>query len=105
MYLGRDFDPTQVGEAEFYGFDFTPEIDTADTISSVAWTCTVAAISPASDPSPSARIVGGSSTIDGKKVYVKLSGFVAGVIYSLQAIITTAAGETVALWANVKCEP
>lgn len=100
MYVGRDYSPSDVGEAETYGLDFARDLSTGETIVSVAWTCGVLT---GVDPAPQDHVIGAGS-INGTIAIQFLSGFLAGVNYRLMATVTTSTGETKSLWSHVACQ-
>lgn len=99
MYVGNDFDPSDVGEIENYGFDFTAILGVGETIVSATWVCSVV---NGTDPSPSSRLYGtpiNTTTITTQKI----STLLGGVQYRLQAIATTSFGQVLSLWSHVTC--
>src|SRR5262245_1258438 len=103
MYVGRDFDPTDTGENERFTFDFVNDLQKGDSIIGVTWACEVAAKSALPDAEAANRINGPAQFL-GTKTTQRVSGMVAGVIYALTAIVTTANGDTLMLWSHVECK-
>ena len=101
MYIGRDFDPAQVGESEVYSLDFANDMNTNDVISTVSFTLDVES---GTDATPSARLDGLPSHF-GKIAMQRLSGLVLGVVYIITATIVTTQGNTLSLWSRVRCLP
>ena len=101
MNVGRDFDVSDPGEVEAYGFDFVNDLVPGDTISGVTWSCTV---SEGVDPNASARLLGQPWLLSPTVTAQVVQGGVAGVSYVLQAVVRTGYGYTVSLWANARCE-
>lgn len=104
MYVGRDFDPSDVGESELYCFDFVRDLQTGDTVTAAVWTCAVAAISEGTDAEASTRI-DGDATFQGTKTFQRITGLQPGVIYRIQAIVSTQKGDEVSLWSHVESQP
>lgn len=102
MYVGRDFDPSDIGESERFSFDFINDVEAGDTITGATWTCGVAAISEGADDG-AAACINGPPVFTGTKTTQRVSGLKAGVTYVLRADVTTAKGDLVALWAHCKC--
>lgn len=103
MYVGRDFDPSDLGESERFTFDFVNDLQPGDTITSVTWGCETAAKSPISDASAASRI-DGPPVFDATRTTQRVTGMVPGVIYMLQANVMTANGDTLTLWSHVECK-
>ena len=104
MYVGRDFDPSDSGEAELYGFDFVKDVRPGDTLASAAWSCKVAAISENADPDDPAAYIIGTAGAAGTKTTQSIAGFKPGVTYMLQATATMNSGDIVSLWSHVECK-
>jgi hypothetical protein len=103
VYVGRDFDPGDTGEEERFSFDFVNDLEASDTITSVVWTCAVAAKSEMPDAAAATRI-SGAPFVSGKKTTQRVIGLLAGVTYVLTAVATTGAGDVVSLWSHVECK-
>jgi hypothetical protein len=56
MRIATSFDPIEVGEIDYFAFDFTPDIGAA-TIASTSWTCTLSPYETAVDPAPQSRVL------------------------------------------------
>lgn len=100
MQITTGFSPSDVGEAEFYGFDFSRLLGSGETIVGATWICTLV---NGTDASPSSRL-SGSPILNGGITTQFVSGLLAGVTYSLQALVTTSAGQTLSLYAHVTCQ-
>lgn len=103
MYVGSDFSNVDVGETISLAFDYTNDLATSETISSVVFQVSVALNSPAVDPSPSGRI-NGAAGIAGAVVSQDLTGFVSNVRYLLESFATTNQGNVLALWSHFYCD-
>ena len=103
MYVGRDFNPSDIGESERFSFDFVNDLDTDDTITSATWTCAVAAKSEGTDGN-AAACINGPAVFTGTKTSQRVSGLQSGVVYVLRADVTTAEGDYVSLWSHVECK-
>jgi len=121
MRLVTPFDPIEVGEYDYFAFDFTADVGAA-TIVATSWTCQLSAFAAAGDPSPSARIVSATvqseialrSPLDGS--LATKSGFfsvslvggmpasAAGGTYILEATAVLSDGRTLKLNAAVLCK-
>ena len=99
MYIGRDFDPGDVGENDVYTFDFVNNLNVGETLSSATWTC--AAVTGA-DAAASTRLYG-SASCSGTQTSQRVYSLLPGVRYRLQALATTSLGNTKSLWAHVTC--
>ncbi|WP_409188447.1 hypothetical protein [Bradyrhizobium sp. RDM4] len=102
MYVGRDFDPSDLGESETYTFDFVRDLASGETIVGATWFCTVAADSIGVD-ADAADHVAIPASYNGTKTMQHVSGLVAGVKYVLQAVVETDQGSTLSLWSHVLC--
>lgn len=98
MYVGKDFDPQSATETETFGLDFTGQITPSELITAAAWYCTVKPNTPGVDPTPQSHI-SGSAAIVGQLTYQKIVGLLDGVIYILEARVTTNQGNIVSLYA------
>jgi hypothetical protein len=121
MRLVTPFDPIEVGEYDYFAFDFTADVGAA-TIVATSWTCQLSAFAAASDPAPSARIVSAAvqseialrSPVDGS--LATKSGFfsvaliggmppsAAGGAYVLEATAVLSDGRTLKLNGTVLCK-
>ena len=54
MRIATPFDPIEVGEADYFAFDFTPDMGAA-AIVSTSWTCSLGPYETAIDPAPQSR--------------------------------------------------
>ena len=103
MYVGRDFDPSDIGESERFSFDFVNDIQAGDAITAATWSCEVAAKSAGTDGNAAARI-NGPAVFTGTKTTQRVSDLQPGVVYVLRADVTTAKGDIVTLWSHVECK-
>lgn len=88
-----EFPPKLTGVTDLYVFDFISALAPGETISSQVTTC---AVYSGVDASPSSMI-SGAATASSTKVTQKITGGVAGVIYTLLCTITTSLGRTLQL--------
>jgi len=100
MYVGRDFDPSDVGESEVYSFDFVKDLATGETIASSEWFCAVAEDSDADDAAAQDHVALDASNA-GTVTSQRITGLVDGVKYVLQAKVVTSLGNTKSLWSHV----
>ena len=100
IYAGRDWDIQDVGESELFGLDFVNDLPTGDSLSTVAWTLTVA---EGTDPAPNTHLDGLPGT-SGTIALQRLSGLLPNVRYILKATASTALGNTIILYSHVACE-
>ena len=56
MRIVTSFDPIEVGEMDYFAFDFTADVGDA-AIASTAWVCALAPYQGAADPAPQSRII------------------------------------------------
>jgi hypothetical protein len=103
MYVGRDFDPSDVGESERFTLDFVNDLQEGDAIVNVTWVCEVAAKSQSPDGDAGTHIDGPAEFL-GTKTTQRVSGMLAGVTYLLKATATTAKPDTLILWSHVECK-
>lgn len=99
MFVGRDFDPSTVGEDEVYSFSFVNDLNATESLATAAWSCTAVA---GVDDNAASRINGGA-TVSGQTTSQRVTGLLPGVRYRLQATAVTLQGNTVILWAHVTC--
>lgn len=97
MYVGRDFDVADVGENEVYTLDFANDLGDGETLSTTTWTI---AVVTGTDASPSSHL-SGSPVIDGTASSQRITGLLGGVLYRVQAIVTTSASNTLSLYSHV----
>lgn len=104
MYAGRDFDIIDANEAPILTLDFAKyPFAAGETITSVVWSCSVADFTSATDPSPSARLLGVASLV-GTLTLQQFGGGLDGVKYRLVALATTSLGQTLDLFSFVLCQ-
>lgn len=121
MRLVTPFDPIEVGEYDYFAFDFTADVGAA-TIVATSWTCQLSPFGAASDPVPASRVVSAApqsqialrSPVDG--TLSQQAGFfsvalvggmpqsAAGGTYVLEATVTLSDGRTLKLNATVLCK-
>ena len=101
MYCGRDFSPADNSDSELYALDFVNDLPAGDSIIGGALTLTVYR---GTDADPSSRLAGGFS-VDGTKVIQRIRNLTAGVIYTLQIVVTTQQGNSISLFSHIPCEP
>lgn len=80
--------------------DFVNDLPTGDSVSTVAFTMTVAS---GTDASPSSRI-DGLPGVSGTQVGTRVSGLLPNVTYILKATVTTTLGNTLILYSHIPCE-
>jgi hypothetical protein len=97
MYVGQDFDPSDVGEDELYTFDFVNDVACGETIVTATWSC---AAVDGQDPDAASRVVGPASWL-GTETTQRVAGMLAGVRYRLLASAFTTFGNTKHLWSHV----
>lgn len=102
MFVGSDFQVMDVGENEVFGLNFVNDLPTGDSILSVVFTLTVKD-GFGVDPSPAAHL-NGTPGFSGTTVLQRLSGLLPGVTYVVQAVVTTALGNTISLYSHVACQ-
>ena len=56
MRIATPFAPIEVGETDYFAFDFTPDVGAA-TIVSTNWTCAQGPYETAIDPTPQSRVL------------------------------------------------
>lgn len=99
MYTGRDFDPADPGEIEYFAFDFKRDVRESEVLNAAIWTC---AVKTGTDADPASHIISGA-VIVGTITQQKVSGLVAGVTYRLTATVQTNHGQILMLWSHVEC--
>lgn len=101
-YVGRDFDPADVGDNEVYAFDFVNDLGPGDSIQSSTWMCGVAATSKAEDDDAEDRL-SGDAVVTGtvSKQRAIWPDDAKGVRYWLKGTVVTLLGETKSLWSYV----
>jgi len=60
MHIVTPFTPIEIGETDYFAFDFTPDVGAA-TIVSTTWSCALGPYETAIDPMPQSRILSVSS--------------------------------------------
>src|SRR2546423_10290468 len=121
MRIATPFDPIEVGEADYFAFDFTPDMGAA-AIVSTSWSCSLGPYETAIDPTPQSRVLSASpqtalqvrSPTDGSlqtrtgSFSVGLMGGMpisaAGGTYILQANANLSDGRVLKLNATVQCK-
>ncbi len=100
MYVGRDFDPEDVGENEVFTLDFVNDLASGETITSAVWKCEVKS---GSDSQAASRLSGAPSN-SGTKSSQRVAGLLTGVTYRLTAVVTTSLSNVISLWSHVACQ-
>lgn len=121
MRISTSFDPIEVGEADYFAFDFAPDVGAA-TIVSTTWTCALGPYETAVDPTPQARVLSASSQtviyvrspMDGS-LQTRMGAFSVGLIggmpvsaaggrYILEATANLSDGRVLKLNSTVLCK-
>jgi hypothetical protein len=121
MRVATPFDPIEVGEVDYFAFDFTPDMGAA-TIVSTSWTCALGPYETAIDPTPQSRVLSASpqtalqvrSPTDGS-LQTRTGSFSVGWIggmpvsasggaYILEATANLSDGRVLKLNATVQCK-
>ena len=121
MRIATPFDPIEVGEADYFAFDFTPDVGAA-MIASTSWTCALGPYETAIDPTPQSRVLSVSpqtaiqvrSPFDGS-LQTRTGAFSVGLIgampisaaggtYILEATVGPSDGRVLKLNATVQCK-
>ena len=102
MFVGREFDPADPGEDQVYGFDFTNDMLSGDSIESAVVNFTV---QTGVDTNPSSHLVGGPIVVSATVVSQRVENLIAGVTYILQSIATTTLGDTLSLYSRIPARP
>ncbi|MGA7259507.1 MAG: hypothetical protein WCA23_21335 [Stellaceae bacterium] len=121
MRIATPFDPIEVGEADYFVFDFTPDVGAA-AIVSTSWTCTLGPYETAIDQTPQSRVLSASpqtafqvrSPTDGS-LQTRTGSFsvawiggmpvsAAGGTYILEATANLSDGRVLKLNATVQCK-
>jgi len=82
------------GEGTSYTFDFTDELASGETISSVTSITQSEPAGALDDWQTSTDLTIGSSSVSGANVSVRVSGGVAGKIYKLECLVLTSLGNS-----------
>jgi hypothetical protein len=98
MYVG-EFSPADSVENEIYAFDFKRDLATGEVVESADFEISVI---EGTDASASSRLLGPAS-VSGVQARQRVANLVPGVVYKLQAIVTTNQGNTKSLWGRVTC--
>lgn len=102
------FSPGDVGEEPTLSFNFVNDLAAGETIASVVFTLSVAAVSSltidgvtyvntGTDSTPSSRM-NGAAVVNGLVVSQQLIGCVGNVIYMVLALVTTSLGNKYSDW-------
>jgi len=105
MYAGRDFDPAQPVESMVFGFDFVKDLQVGDQVTAATWSCSVSPSSDNPDDAAASCVIGQAAVLPPTQTTQRIANLKAGVIYNLQADVTTQLGDKVSLWARVECQP
>lgn len=121
MQINTPFAPIEVGETDWFVFDFTPDVGAA-TIQSTSWTCVLGAYETVIDPAPQTRVLSAfpqtaiqvRSPTDGSLLTRPGAfsvGFIGGMpvsaaggIYILEATANLSDGRVLKLNATVQCK-
>lgn len=99
MYVGQ-FSDADPDESDRFSFDFRKRLVPGETISAATFNLSVIS---GVDATPATRLVG-VATIDGTRVNQRVASLIAGVVYKLEAIVLTSAGDTKSLWGRIECK-
>jgi hypothetical protein len=121
MRIATPFAPIEVGETDYFAFDFTPDVGSA-AIVSTNWTCALSPYETAIDPTPQSRVLSVSlqtalqtrSPADGS-LQTRTGSFSVGLIggmpdsaasgtYILEATANLSDGRVLKLNATVQCK-
>ena len=121
MRIATPFTPIEVGETDYFAFDFSPDIGSA-TIVSTSWICALGRYETAIDPTPQSRVLSVSpetsiqvrSPADGL-LQTRSGSFSVGLIgdmpssaaggtYILEATANLSDGRVLKLNATVQCK-
>jgi hypothetical protein len=121
MRIATPFSPIEVGEVDYFVFDFTPDVGAA-TIVSTSWTCALGRYETAIDPIPQSRVLSVApqtaiqvrSPVDGS-LQTRMGEFSVGLIggmpvsaadgtYILEATANLSDGRVLKLNAMVQCK-
>lgn len=86
-YTGKDFTDAEVGEEEFYGFNFVKDLPAGETIVAAEFFLT-SYPSKNSDPDSQTRLIG-DPLIAGTRVVQRIKIEVGGIRYKLKCKVTT----------------
>ena len=106
MFVGRNFDPQEAVESETFGLNFVNDITSGETISSVVGGAWNISVTEGTDSTASSHIIGAASIVipDGATSLIattqRISGLNPGVLYCLQAVVTTSLGNTKSLFSH-----
>lgn len=106
--MGRDFSPVETIETQIYGLDFVNDLDANETLIGAVWSLTVI---QGVDPLASTRLSGlpalvtPTGTTRQTATQQRISGLLANVTYTAQAIVTTSLSNTKSLWTHIRGEP
>lgn len=100
MYVGRDWDPLDVGEGDIFTLDFVRDLAAGETIASASFSA-VALLGV--DPAPNSRLMGRAAFF-GTKVSQMFTGALAGEKYRLIATVATNLRPAVKLWSHFPCQ-
>ena len=121
MRIATPFDPIEVGEVDYFAFDFTPDVGAA-TIVSTSWTCAMGPYETAIDATPQSRVLSASpqtalqlrSSMDGS-LQTRTGSFsvgwiggmpvsAAGGTYIIEATANLSDGRVLKLNTTVQCK-
>jgi uncharacterized membrane protein YkgB len=87
--------------------NFVNDVTSGETISTVVGSAWNIAVQQGTDTNATAHIIGAAAIVipDGATSLIattqRISGLLPGVVYSVQAVVTTSLGNTKSLWAHV----
>lgn len=102
MFFGRDFDPSDVGESEYFTLDFINDLPEGQTISAVQ--SVTLTVMQGDDSDPSSHLIGAAIINDSTQVMQLIRGLAAGNIYKLQVFVVTSTGLVQSGFAHIPCE-
>ena len=103
MYVGRDFDPSDIGESERFSFDFVNDIEAGDVITAAIWSCEVAAKSAGEDGN-AAGCINGPAIFTGTKTTQRVSESTTWRGLHAARRRDDDKGGSVTLWSHVECK-
>jgi hypothetical protein len=120
MHIVTPFTPIEIGETDYFAFDFTPDVGAA-TIVSTTWSCALGPYETAIDPMPQSRILSVSSetvvqtrSLTDGSLQTRTGSFSVGLIgampisatggtYILEATVNLSDGRVLKLNSTVQC--
>ena len=99
-YVGANFKDASPNETDDFTLDFVKDLF-GEAIASATWYCELV---NGTDPAPEEHLVD-APVWEGTATTQRIGGLVAGCLYRLRAVVTTAAGATLELYSHVRCLP